>query len=151
MEQDSSPTYVDLICVAEKQRLRIRIVTPGYFTQANCQFPKAIRKENGRYRVKTQDVTLITQRGKYFYSVRRNAQIQVLTEQETLELDLAHLKVFEDQDTEECAICLSEKKDTIFYPCGHYYTCHQCAEQLDLCPICRQPITGKIDRSQIDV
>ena len=95
------------------------------------------------YRVKAQDITLITQTGKYFYSVRRNAPIQVLTEQEKIELDLSKLKIFEDQETEECAICLCEKKEIVFYPCGHYYV-HPMLRKTRICVL----FVGKLSQEK---
>ena len=31
------------------RKLRVRIVTPGYKNEANCQFPRAIRAEGLKY------------------------------------------------------------------------------------------------------
>jgi len=36
---------VYLQCVKVKNKLRVRITTPGYKNDANCQFPRAIRVE----------------------------------------------------------------------------------------------------------
>ena len=36
-----STNYVYLKCVKEGKKLRIRITSPGYNNDANCQFPKA--------------------------------------------------------------------------------------------------------------
>jgi len=45
---------------------------------------------------------------------------------------------------EDCAICLSERKDTVILPCRHLCVCHSCAQVLKLstnkCPICRAVI-----------
>uniref|UniRef100_A0A914CSY1 RING-type domain-containing protein n=1 Tax=Acrobeloides nanus TaxID=290746 RepID=A0A914CSY1_9BILA len=42
-----------------------------------------------------------------------------------------------------CIICLTEKKDTIFFPCTHMHSCSHCAERQKECAICRQHISGK--------
>jgi len=43
-----------------------------------------------------------------------------------------------------CVVCLVQKRDVIFYRCGHLAVCGGCAQQLRNqqkgCPICRQPI-----------
>ncbi|CAD8091863.1 unnamed protein product [Paramecium sonneborni] len=43
---------------------------------------------------------------------------------------------------EMCAICLSEKRNIIFYRCGHKVCCKKCSEALKKrnCPICRADI-----------
>ena len=50
------------------------------------------------------------------------------------------ITIFGDDDNSECVICISEIKDTIFSPCGHYMTCKNCASQCKKCPICRSDI-----------
>ena len=41
----------------------------------------------------------------------------------------------------ECLICLSERKDTLIMPCGHFCVCSDCGKNLQqrkhTCPICR--------------
>jgi hypothetical protein len=45
-----------------------------------------------------------------------------------------------------CVICLSEKRELAFIPCGHMVTCNNCSQHLmksdskKICPICRKPI-----------
>ena len=52
-----------------------------------------------------------------------------------------------DQE-EECLVCLSEKKDTLIMPCGHFCICSECGQGLikakQSCPICRQHIGSLI-------
>ena len=43
-----------------------------------------------------------------------------------------------------CKICLHEKVDRAFRPCGHLIACHSCAKQLKVCAVCRQRIQGCI-------
>jgi len=44
-------------------------------------------------------------------------------------------------EIEDCAVCLSEVRDTIILPCRHLCVCHNCAEvlkyQSNTCPMCR--------------
>lgn len=54
----------------------------------------------------------------------------------------------DDDDDEEdvtlCKICYDKKKNTAFNPCGHYSSCRECAEEIQIktneCPICRKTI-----------
>lgn len=39
-----------------------------------------------------------------------------------------------------CKICLKEKAETMFIPCGHVISCVQCAVTLDQCAVCREPL-----------
>ncbi|XP_050524153.1 RING finger and SPRY domain-containing protein 1-like [Daktulosphaira vitifoliae] len=43
-------------------------------------------------------------------------------------------------DEDSCTICFDRKADVIFYPCKHDGYCKNCAQQLTLCPVCRQII-----------
>ena len=48
------------------------------------------------------------------------------------------------QESQLCAICMDNKKNTVFYPCGHLCCCENCWEELKRstkrCPICRNNI-----------
>lgn len=129
---------VELICINEKGKLRVKIITNGYYNDANCQFPKKIRLEGRKYKVNKVHVKLITQRGKYFYSIKTK-DIQILDE----DIDLSNLKIYENPDI-ECIICMVNAKNRIFN-CGHYYCCDVCASRITKCPICREVITNIID------
>ena len=136
--------YVYLECVKVKSKLRVRIVSPGYYNDANCMFPKDIRAEGAKYKVHRWNVSLITTRGKYYYAVKTGIEVLPVT------LDPKDVKIFEDTSTDECAVCMCEKKDTIINPCGHFYMCSGCAHQVDKCPICRGPVSGFINKKDMD-
>lgn len=64
-------------------------------------------------------------------------------EQETLKrLHYLESKVNEMEDYFSCAICLERVKSVVFL-CGHS-ACNNCAEGLDSCHMCREPIVRKI-------
>ena len=44
------------------------------------------------------------------------------------------------QDEKLCNVCMDELISSVFCPCGHYVACTKCAEKVDRCPVCRQPI-----------
>ena len=54
----------------------------------------------------------------------------------------------EEQDTSQCAICFTNKKNTVFLPCRHLACCYDCSRHQTIteCVICRTPIQ---DRMQI--
>ena len=70
--------FVELKCIKEGSKLRVRILSPGYLANANCQFPRDIRIEGLRYKVKIEDIKLITARGRWFYSVKKKDSIELL-------------------------------------------------------------------------
>lgn len=41
------------------------------------------------------------------------------------------------EDSFKCKICMDAQIDTVFCPCGHMVSCHVCAGNVNLCPICR--------------
>ncbi|XP_052811044.1 E3 ubiquitin-protein ligase XIAP-like isoform X2 [Mya arenaria] len=43
-----------------------------------------------------------------------------------------------------CKICLDNRADVIFLPCGHIVSCPQCAPALDICPVCSKSIMGLV-------
>ena len=139
--------YVYLTCVKEKSKLRVRIITDGYFKNANCQFPRDLRQEGRIYKVHCRNITLITTRGKYYYSVKKN-HIELETEKPPE--DLTNFSVYEDDTQEECLICYANKKSMIFFPCGHYYTCGECSMKVEKCPICRERITNMIKKEDME-
>ncbi|PSN33497.1 E3 ubiquitin-protein ligase LRSAM1 [Blattella germanica] len=44
----------------------------------------------------------------------------------------------------ECVVCMEEKCEVIFVPCGHMCCCIKCAEMVSDCPLCRSTIEQKI-------
>ena len=45
------------------------------------------------------------------------------------------------EETHDCTICLTEKYNSVFVPCGHVCVCVKCAFSVTKCPICRNPYT----------
>ncbi len=47
---------------------------------------------------------------------------------------------------EICCICLTNKSNVLYRPCGHLVTCNECnLHNLNTCPICREHIIWIID------
>lgn len=148
-------SHVLFMCVSERRKLRVKVLTRGYLADANCQFPRDVRAEGCYYRTRAADVRLVCTGGKYYYSVHR-AAVEVLGEPdaETLvgcrrRIAAAALPtaVYQDDSTDECCICMSEAKSVVFN-CGHLYTCKACSLMVRACPICRQRIVLRIDKDR---
>ena len=144
----SEQDYIELKCVKDGSKLRVKIISTGYINYANCQFPRDLRIEGRRFKVNTENVKLITQRGRWFYSIKKRDSIEIIDE--NLNLDMANLQIYEDENENECSICMSEVKNDVFYPCGHFYTCKKCSIKLSNCPSCNKIIEKRIDKSLID-
>lgn len=151
--------YVLLECVEEGSKLRVKMKSPGYLINSNCQFPRDLRVAGRKFRVPVEDVKLVTQRGKYFYSIKKKLNIQIISDDDTsfntssiptLQDNLKNMKIYEDTETLDCAVCLSDVKNIVFIPCGHFYTCNPCSQRLQTCPICREKITNRIDKTLFD-
>lgn len=143
LETIRADEYVICECVRRGSRLRVHITSPGYYNDANCMFPRDLRVAGRKFRVVRANVKLITSRSKYYYSAGSRAGIEILPERA--------LKIYEDIASPECAICFAAPKDTIIDPCGHFYMCSNCARSVTKCPICRGPITGLVNKSQMQV
>jgi hypothetical protein len=59
-----------------------------------------------------------------------------------------HIDVKEEDEDKECTICLTENKDTLIMPCGHFCICSECGKSLikakQTCPVCRGNIGSLI-------
>lgn len=147
---------VFLECVRDphsRTKLRVRILSPGYYHDANCMFPRAIRQLGRRYSVDRGGVRLITRASKYYYSVSGDIKIIESAGASASASVPLHIETFEDKECAECAICFANAKDTVIGPCGHFYTCKTCADTLfatsKLCPICRGPIVMLIAKENV--
>lgn len=152
---DSEDDWVYLECIKMRSKLRVRVVSDGYYRQANCMFPRNLRVEGRKFRVPRFAVSLITTRGKYYYSVKPNS-IEVLEQNVSINGSTDSsvvpewMHIFEDESTSECAICMSAPKDSIVNPCGHFYMCNACSHSVRNCPICRCKIEGIIHKDLMD-
>lgn len=140
---------VVLKCVKEGNKLRIKIISPGYIQSANCQFPKNIRVENQEYTVPKSNVIMADTRGKFFYRIKKT-DIKIKEKS----IPLSNLIVYGDEDLTECQICMEESTNidivfVIFVPCGHYCCCKTCAAQLKQCCLCRAQIQQVITKVQL--
>ena len=55
----------------------------------------------------------------------------------------------DEDDDRMCSVCLVERKDHVFVPCGHVCACEKCVSQIrnterHVCPMCRSPFTSAI-------
>lgn len=138
---------VNLICVKVGSRLRVRIVSPGYKKEANCQFPRNLRVEGRKFTAPASDITLIKRGASYFYSVKaRNVKIVESHEEFKLSEEYKNnLKVYGDsEENSDCVVCLCETPNAVFGPCGHLSCCMDCASRIhtttNKCPMCRTKI-----------
>lgn len=141
---------VYLRCFREGSKLRVRIVSPGYFNQSNCQCPRDIRAENREYKVPASSVTLAKgPRGTYFYRIRAPIEIQ---EESKAAPSAGPSKIYEDSEETECVVCMAEEKSRIFVPCGHFVCCAQCVPRLkSQCVMCRSHFTHTVGREEISM
>jgi hypothetical protein len=150
---------VTLQCVKESgNKLRVRILSPGFIQTANCQFPRNIRAEGRLYSVPQAAVTLVARGSKYFYHINKSA-ITILggtaaTAATAAAVAIANatvkIHVYEDEDP-TCVVCMSAPKTAVFVPCGHHSCCAVCTASLkNKCPMCRQLIVTVIRRDQVE-
>jgi hypothetical protein len=147
---------VYLQCVQEGRKLRIKIISPGFHNEANCSFPRDIRLPGRKYSVPLSCVNFVEgPNHKFFYRIRKY-DIKIINEttNETTTTTTAKLdKVYEDTTIVDCIVCMSNEKNVVFAPCGHYALCTDCAIKIKnssgKCPICRTTIMSIIDKNQI--
>jgi len=44
----------------------------------------------------------------------------------------------------KCVICMEERKELTFIPCGHHCCCKNCGSMISSCPMCRTDITSRV-------
>jgi hypothetical protein len=151
---------VYLKCVKEGSKLRIKIISPGYHNEANCQFPKNIRLPGRKYSVPRYAISFAEgPNHKFFYRISKS-QIKIVSDAEgptstTSTISVTVTKVFEDTTTSDCVVCMSTEKDVVFASCGHYCACYDCATTIKTstgkCPICRSIIIAIVKRESIQI
>lgn len=129
---------VYLKCMKIGQKLRVRIISDGYNKNSNCQFPRNLRIEDRIFTVSPSSIILASSRNTHFYRIGKPITI------ENEEVILPQY-IYTDDDP-DCIVCLTNVKEVIFVPCGHFNTCSDCNLKLVKrnCPICRQTIINTI-------
>ncbi|CCU55446.1 inhibitor of apoptosis 4 [Adoxophyes honmai entomopoxvirus 'L'] len=149
--------FVELICINYKNKLKISINDTRYnrnILSINiltfllkyflfCNFPRNLRKLNKIYRVKLEDIKLITGKTRDYYYISRN-NIELLNN-----IKFEDIKIYSDKDMDNCIICLDNEKFYIYIPCGHFYVCKFCQKNIKTCPICRSNIVNCISKNEL--
>jgi hypothetical protein len=152
--EDVRPTtpnsLVEIYCVNERGKLRVRINNPAYPTEANCQFPRDIRQDGKHWLVRASDIKLIVpkhQPGKAQKKAFFRVSADNLTEPETQVFTNLHIY----GEIGECDVCFVNQKNVVLYPCCHFVCCNVCANNplLNSCPMCRANIERIIPRDNI--
>lgn len=149
-------SYVLLQCVKEKSKLKVKMLSSQPFIKGiNCQFPRQIREEGKYYVVKSEAIKL---KGNFYSAMQKDiivCQTFDMNEIKKYINDLVAtekvkpLQIFGEDDDKECVICMSEEKNSVFSPCGHYMTCGSCATKCKICPICRAKVVSILRRDEI--
>ena len=129
---------VFLKCTKEKNKLRLRITTPGYDNNILCQVPRSIKQEGFEYKVLSSDISIKQDlNGKFYYRIRNINNVS--------KLDVYIQNLFK---SDECCICLDKLSEYIFVPCGHLCVCKECAEEWswmhNKCPMCSRDVYKSI-------
>jgi len=48
------------------------------------------------------------------------------------------------REATQCKICMDNKVEVVFLPCGHLVSCTRCATAFSSCAVCRQPIKAYV-------
>ena len=131
-------------------RLRIKIISDGYNKEANCQFPRAIRKEGQKYSASRDCLSFSSGRsGKFFYRVKK-VGIKII-EDEPIKVQ----NVYDTCESGECIVCMDNSHTLVIAPCGHYCLCDNCGGILinstKTCPMCRGEIKQLIPKDKIEI
>lgn len=140
----SDELTIRLKCVKEGGRIRVRVISPGYNPNANCQCPRDIRVDGKEFEVPVSALSFSDTRGKFFYRIKGKFIKEVSGGSVTVD------KVFESA---ECVVCLECSPTIIFAPCGHFCSCDECAKSIfnttKKCPMCRATINQLVTKDQL--
>lgn len=134
---------VSLICIKVKGKLRVRITSPGYKPECNCQFPRNLRVDGRKFTVPINNIKLTKISNTYYYRVSAN-DIKIEDGVANIEEYMKNIKIYGEGEDICCIICMDSNKDTVFGPCGHFNCCNECASNIlsstRKCPMCRTNI-----------
>ncbi len=143
---------VELHCVQDRNKVRVRIASyidqdgkrynDVYNNDWNCRFSRSLRMVGKRFLVPASNVKLLALGETYFYSVSDKNIITLQNNQKTEAEILAETVVYET--SADCVVCMDQKSEIIFSPCGHLCSCASCGKQLSKCCICRTEIKHQI-------
>lgn len=91
--------------------------------------------------------------GKYKYKAEITKQLLSVWDQQSKEANLFALSEvygMGQNNSEECVVCLTERKVYILLPCRHLSVCNDCFRHIDKCPQCRSPFDNYIVLSSKD-
>ncbi len=54
----------------------------------------------------------------------------------------------DEGEEQSCVICLTRRRNVVILDCGHICACRTCAEQVNICPICRADIVRLVPTYQ---
>lgn len=95
---------VYFVCVKDHSRLRVRITSPGYNQEANCQFPRAIRAEGKTYTAPVSAIKFArSPQGTFFYRVAAKA-VKVVDPEEERENEVANIGANRDEVLRELGL-----------------------------------------------
>jgi hypothetical protein len=160
MSSNEEEKLIYLKCVSAGKKLHVRVISPGYNHEANCQFPRNIRQEGKTYSAPLCNLSFSQMRGKFFYRVSKNNikiiedNSKIINSVESKECKISIKQIYENVDA-DCIICMDNKYEVVLVPCGHYCLCKECANQLQKsksnCPLCRQKINMFVTRDMLQL
>lgn len=150
-------SYVLLQCVKKGSRLRVQMISSHPFIKGiNCQFPRNIRQEGMYYVVKEEGVKL---KNNFYSAMQKDIVVCQTLSLEEAKLYVDGLKgtnkkivpkaIFGEDGDEECVVCMYDKKEMVFSPCGHFITCEDCSKTCKKCPICMVVVANVLARDEI--
>lgn len=136
--------FVRIKIVKSGKKLRARVVSPGYNSEANCQFPRNIRVEGKVFEIPIFDLKFSQVKCKFFYRVTGKNIKEVLEDYSIPE------KIFESP---ECIVCLDSPSTIILAPCGHFCLCSTCKDNIvnEKCPMCRIKVQHYVTKQQLQI
>eukprot|EP00928_Gymnodinium_smaydae_P021004 TRINITY_DN18152_c0_g1_i2.p1 TRINITY_DN18152_c0_g1~~TRINITY_DN18152_c0_g1_i2.p1 ORF type:complete len:243 (+),score=36.48 TRINITY_DN18152_c0_g1_i2:151-879(+) len=75
--------------------------------------------------------------------LRLEQQAAELDEERQQRRELEH-RLADVQKRLQCAVCFEGERNVAFQPCFHLVACEDCQDRLRVCPLCREPVQGRL-------
>jgi hypothetical protein len=148
---DTSQIFTTLICKKIADGLNIQIINDLYLDTTKIQLSQTIHSSGQNANIPCNNIRVLIREGVFVtYKLNKLDRIKYIDEEKNVTTTTDLKKIYEDEGINKCLICLDLEKDTIFYPCGHYYCCDNCAKKIKECPVCRNEIVFALNKLLIN-
>eukprot|EP00005_Dracoamoeba_jomungandri_P013698 CAMPEP_0174265406 /NCGR_PEP_ID=MMETSP0439-20130205/26376_1 /TAXON_ID=0 /ORGANISM="Stereomyxa ramosa, Strain Chinc5" /LENGTH=681 /DNA_ID=CAMNT_0015351845 /DNA_START=426 /DNA_END=2471 /DNA_ORIENTATION=+ len=107
------------------------------------QTTQALKRENDRHRQEKQEILDKLERLENGEGISLMSSTELKQLKKKMSSKMAEVEKCLKQrkrDTKLCVACMDNKKEVVFFPCGHCAVCLACNNKIGVCPLCMRSI-----------